>query len=174
MVMQMLAAGGFPVLTDGVRQPDEDNPRGYFEYEPVKRIRESVDWFSEAHGKAVKIVAPLLAELPPGLACRIVFIERDLDETVASQARMLARRVAAIENSAPRLEYLKEEYAALIRRVKAFLGRRPGTRILYLEYACVLSDPLAAAGAINGFLEAGLDTAAMAAQVEKRISSGRG
>jgi hypothetical protein len=111
MVMQMLAAGGFPVLTDGVRQPDEDNPHGYFEYEPVKRIRERADWFSEAQGKAVKIVAPLLAELPPGLACRILFIERDLDETVASQTRMLARRLAAIENAAQRQQRLKEEYA---------------------------------------------------------------
>jgi Sulfotransferase family len=170
MVMQILAAGGFPVLTDEVRQPDEDNPRGYFEYEPVKRIRERADWFSEAQGKAVKIVAPLLAELPPGLACRIVFIERDLNKTVASQTRMLARRLAAIENTPRRQEHLKEEYAALVQRVKAFLAKRPRTRVLYLEYECVLSDPPAAARAINGFLEAELDTAAMAAQVERRIS----
>lgn len=169
MVMQMLAAGGFPVLTDGVRRPDEDNPRGYFEYEPVKRIRESADWFSEAQGRAVKIVAPLLAELPLGLVCRIVFIERDLDETIASQTRMLVRRLAPVENTVRRQEHLKQEYAALIQRVKAFLTKRPGTRVLYLEYACVLSDPEAAACAINGFLEADLDTAAMAAQVERRI-----
>src|SRR5262249_20127115 len=33
MLMQMLVAGGLPALTDGVREADSDNPRGYFEHE---------------------------------------------------------------------------------------------------------------------------------------------
>ncbi len=39
MLMQMLAAGGMPALTDHQRATDEDNLRGYYEYEPVKRLR---------------------------------------------------------------------------------------------------------------------------------------
>ena len=39
LVMQMLAAGGFPVLTDEARPPDDHNPRGYLEYAPVKALR---------------------------------------------------------------------------------------------------------------------------------------
>ncbi|MGE3243437.1 MAG: alkaline phosphatase family protein, partial [Pirellulales bacterium] len=39
LVMQMLAAGGMPILSDGRREQDENNPRGYFEYEPVKNLR---------------------------------------------------------------------------------------------------------------------------------------
>ncbi|MGK7933677.1 MAG: tetratricopeptide repeat protein, partial [Microcystaceae cyanobacterium] len=33
MMMQMLAAAGIPVMTDGVREADESNPKGYYEYE---------------------------------------------------------------------------------------------------------------------------------------------
>ena len=37
-MMQMLAAGGMPLLTDSERKPDADNPRGYCEWEPVKLL----------------------------------------------------------------------------------------------------------------------------------------
>ena len=36
LMMQMLSAGGLPALTDDLREADESNPRGYFEFEPVK------------------------------------------------------------------------------------------------------------------------------------------
>ncbi len=35
LMMQMLAAGGLPALTDGARAADADNPRGYLEFERV-------------------------------------------------------------------------------------------------------------------------------------------
>jgi hypothetical protein len=78
MLMQMLAAGGMRVLSDGLREADEDNPRGYLEFEPVKNLAKDSKWLFEGRGKAVKIVAPLLAALPPGLACRVILSERDL------------------------------------------------------------------------------------------------
>jgi hypothetical protein len=36
MMMKMLEAGGISVLTDNLRQADEDNPKGNFELEKVK------------------------------------------------------------------------------------------------------------------------------------------
>jgi predicted AAA+ superfamily ATPase len=72
MLMQMLAAGGMDVVSDGLREPDEDNPRGYLEFEPVKNLLKDSKWLFEARGRPVKIVAPLLAALPPGLACRVI------------------------------------------------------------------------------------------------------
>ena len=79
MLMQMLAAGGMTVLSDGLREADEDNPRGYLEFEPVKNLLKDSTWLFEGRGKAIKIVAPLLAALPPGLACRVILSERDLE-----------------------------------------------------------------------------------------------
>ena len=95
MLMQMLAAGGMDILSDGLRAADDDNPRGYFEFSPVKKLLNDARCLFEGHGKAVKIVAPLMGALPPGLPCRVILCQRDLDEVLDSQERMLARRDGA-------------------------------------------------------------------------------
>lgn len=91
LLMQMLVAGGIPALTDGVRQQDINNQRGYFEYEPVKKLAQDSSWLGEARGKAVKIITQLLPHLPAELPCRILMMERPLDEIVESQNTMLGR-----------------------------------------------------------------------------------
>ena len=91
-MMQMLRAGGIPALTDEVRAADEDNPRGYLEFERVKRIKQDTAWLDEAAGKVVKMVHLLLYDLPPDRPYRIVFMRRDLDEVLASQRKMLDRQ----------------------------------------------------------------------------------
>jgi hypothetical protein len=125
MLMQMLAAGGMRFLSDGLREADEDNPRGYLEFEPVKNLLKDSKWLFEGAGKAVKIVAPLLAALPPGLACRVILSERDLDEVLDSQERMLVRRNQPLAATPERRRMLKDEYARTLDRVKAMLARRP-------------------------------------------------
>ena len=42
LTMQMLVAGGIPALSDGLRTPDENNPKGYFEWEPAKTLQDFV------------------------------------------------------------------------------------------------------------------------------------
>src|SRR3569833_79554 len=91
MMMQMLAAGGMPMLTDGVRGPDPDNPRGYFAFGPVKRTPQDARWLAGAPGKAVKVVHSLLPALPGGYEYRVLFMLRDMHEVLASQDTMLRR-----------------------------------------------------------------------------------
>ena len=126
MLMQMLAAGGVGVLSDGLRAADEDNPRGYLEFEPVKNLLKDSKWLFEARGKAVKIVAPLLAALPPGLPCRVILCERDLDEVLDSQERMLARRNQPLAATPERRRMLKDEYARTLSRRESDAGAAPG------------------------------------------------
>src|SRR5262245_61087621 len=64
MLLQMLAAGGMEVLTDGVRAADDDNPRGYLEFEKVKSVKQDASWVAGALGKAVKVIYYWLADLP--------------------------------------------------------------------------------------------------------------
>ncbi len=86
MLMQMLAAGGLAVLSDGLRAADEDNPRGYLELERAKTLLKDSRWLFGARGKAIKIVAPLLVGLPEDLPCRVILSERDLDEVLGFAA----------------------------------------------------------------------------------------
>ncbi|OYV85360.1 MAG: sulfotransferase family protein, partial [Planctomycetia bacterium 21-64-5] len=91
LMMQMLDNGGIQVVTDGSRTADVDNPKGYYEFEKVKAIQRDTSWLAEARGKAVKMVSQLLYHLPGDERYRIIFMERDFDEMLASQEKMLAR-----------------------------------------------------------------------------------
>ena len=94
LMMQMLAAGGIPPLTDYQRKPDESNPRGYFEFEPVKRLRADRSWLDQAHGRAIKVIHLLLRELPTDgiYNYRVILMKRSIKEVLASQRVMLDRQ----------------------------------------------------------------------------------
>jgi predicted AlkP superfamily phosphohydrolase/phosphomutase/tetratricopeptide (TPR) repeat protein len=173
MLMQMLAAGGMRVLSDGLLKADEDNPRGYLEFEPVKNMLKDSSWLFAGKGKAIKIVAPLLAALPPGLPCRVILSERDLEEVLDSQERMLARRNHPLAATPERRRMLKEEYARTLGRVEAMLARRPCTQLLVIRHSHAISDPLAAAEKVNRFLGGGLDVANMAAAIDPALHRNR-
>src|SRR5437660_12828449 len=91
LMMQMLENGGVPVVTDHIRTADTDNPRGYYEFEQVKKIKQDASWLPATRGKAVKMVSQLLYDLPTSERYKIIFMERDLDEVLASQEKMLER-----------------------------------------------------------------------------------
>ena len=173
MFMQMLAAGGMAILTDGLREPDEDNPRGYLEFEPVKNLLKDSSWLREGKGKAVKIVAPLLAALPPGLPCRVILIERDIDEVLDSQQRMLEHRGTAPPETPQRRKLLRDEYLRTIARVRTLLEQRPLTRLLPVEHRLAIADPAGMAEKVNRFLGGGLDVARMAAAVDQKLHRNR-
>ena len=168
LLMQMLAAGGFPVLADQSRTADEDNPRGYLEFAPVKNLLNDSQWLFDARGQAVKIVAPLLPALPPALPCRVILSARDLDEVLDSQQRMLQHRNPP-PSTPERRRLLKNEYRRTLARTKAMLARRPATQVLSIEYGAVISDPLTAAERLNSFLGGGLDVPKMAAAVDRAL-----
>lgn len=167
VMMQMLAAGGMPVLTDGVRGPDADNPRGYFEFEPVKRTAKDPGWVAEAAGKAVKVVHLLLPDLPGGQAYRVIFMHRDVGEVLASQAAMLGRlgRRGA-ELSAGQLA---EAFAGQLRRVRAWLAGQAHIAVLDVEHRRVIEDSAGEAARVNRFLGGGLDPTRMAAVVDPAL-----
>lgn len=173
MLMQMLAAGGVDVVSDGLREPDEDNPRGYLEFEPVKNLFKDSKWLFEARGRVVKIVAPLLAALPQGLACRVILCERDLEEVLDSQERMLVRRNQTLSSKPERRRMLKGEYLRTLGRVRAMLTRRPNTQLLVIEHRNVIFDPLVTAERMNKFLGGGLDIAKMAAAIGPTLHRNR-
>jgi predicted AlkP superfamily phosphohydrolase/phosphomutase/tetratricopeptide (TPR) repeat protein len=169
MLMQMLAAGGMRILSDGLRAADEDNPHGYLEFDRVKNLLEDSKWLFEGRGKAVKIVAPLLFALPRGLACRVILSDRDLEEVLDSQERMLVRRNQPLAATPERRRMLKDEYARTLGRVKAVLARRPGTELLVIEHGNAISDGLGTAEKLNRFLGGGLDVAKMAAAIDPTL-----
>jgi hypothetical protein len=166
MLMAMLEAGGIPLLTDGRRAADPDNPRGYFEYEPVKRLPAGDhSWLFRSAGRAVKIVVPLVRALPADLPCDVLLLERNLDQILASQAAMLAR----LARPAAPQHLLRPAFEREWTRTKLQLEARAAGRLLVVAHSRVLDNPTAAVEEIAGFLARPLDPAAMIAVVEPAL-----
>ena len=172
MLMQMLNAGGYPCLTDDVRTVDADNPRGYFEYEKVKRLRRDCSWFPEARGKAVKIIVQLIRFLPSEFNYRVIFMERDISEVLASQRKMLQRQGKRGGGNLSDTQ-LGRIFECQVRAVKQLLGRR-NIPSLYVSYLAALQRPMEIAEKIGGFLAEDLDVCAMAAAIDPNLYRQRG
>jgi len=172
LAMQMLDAGGLPVVTDGLRSADTSNPRGYFELERVKELDKPGDraWLAAARGKAVKIVSFLLTYLPENYDYQVILMQRDLDEVLASQNAMLEDRGEARGANDGRMRALYEDHLAQVRR---FLARRPCFSTLTVDYAGVLAAPREEATRINAFLGGRLDVERMAAVADRSLYRNR-
>ena len=172
MLMKMLDAGGLPIVTDGLRTADEDNPRGYFEVERVKKLAEESDrgWLAEARGKGIKVISYLLRSLPARFNYRVVFVRRELEEVLASQKKMLDRRGESEETGAERM---RELFESDLWRSRYLLGHEPQFEALEVLYTDVLARPLEEARRINAFLGGGLDPEAMASAVDPTLYRNR-
>ncbi len=171
MMMQVLEAGGIPALTDGLRSADDSNPKGYYEFEPVKKTKEDPSWVDRARGMAVKMVYRLLYDLPGEYEYRVVFMRRDVEEVLISQQTMLqelGKKGAGASN---------ERMAALFRRelasFEAWVARRENFGILYVEHGDMIRSPAGEAVRISRFLGGDLNTEAMAAAVDPSLYRAR-
>lgn len=167
MLMRMLEAGGLPALTDHIRTPDEDNPKGYYEFERVKQIEDDQAWLEDARGKAIKMIAALLKHLPPDYAYKVIFIRRSIQEILASQREMLVRRGEPTDTVSD--EKLAGLFHKHVQRVEAWLATQQNIQVLYVDYSDILSDPMGQAKRINTFLGGNLDAAKMAEVVDPRL-----
>jgi hypothetical protein len=150
MMMKMLAEGGLEIVTDAMRTADDDNPNGYFEFEPVKQLTQGNDrWLEEARGKAVKIISALLEHLPTRLHYKVIFMERSLQEVLASQKKMLINRSEESSISDAEMEENLKKHMA---DVKYWLARQPNIDVLYVDYGKMLSAPASYCARIADFI----------------------
>ena len=169
LMMQMLAAGGIEIVTDAIRIADCDNPRGYLELERVKKIKHDSSWLPEMRDKAFKMVSQLLYDLPASERYRIVFMERDLEEVLASQETMLERIGRPV---APR-EQMRAAFQIHLDRLDSWLTEQPHMRVLRISYSALVEEPVAQAQRVCEFLERIMDLDAMVSAVDPALYRNR-
>lgn len=167
MLMKMLEAGGLKPLTDEIRKADTDNPKGYYEFERVKKLETDKAWLPEARGRVVKIISMLLQHLPPDYAYKVIFIRRDIREVLASQRQMLIRRGEAPDKVSD--DEMAVMYESHLRRVENWLASQPAFQVLYLNHRDIMTDPAGAARTVNRFLGGQLDEKQMTAVVDEGL-----
>ena len=133
----MLKAGGLPVLIDNLRTEDEDNPHGYYEFESVKKTREDDSWIKAARGKAVKMIYLLLYDLPDTHQYRIIFMQRNLEEVIASQNVMLERHEQA---TGPDDRTMKELFTKDLQIIERWLLAKDNMMVRYVDYNGMIED----------------------------------
>jgi hypothetical protein len=171
MMMKMLAEGGLSAVTDSVRVADEDNPNGYFEFEPVKKLSEGQDkWLDGASGKIVKVISALLEHLPAQHHYKVLFMDREIKEILASQQKMLHRRGEAPGSKDAEMESQFREH---LRLTKYWLGRQPNMDVLYVDYNKLVANPDDYGQTIAAFIEVPVDVSRMLNVPNERLYRNR-
>ncbi|MHC4130617.1 MAG: sulfotransferase domain-containing protein [Planctomycetota bacterium] len=162
MMMQALKTGGMSLLTDNKRKSDEDNPKGYYEFESVKSTKSNPSWVSDAVGKAVKMVYRLLYDLPKGYDYRVILMRRNLDEILLSQKIMLER--SGQQESDISDEDLAELFKRDMEKFGKWIDEQDNFSVISVQYKEMIESPITQCQRINQFLDGKLD-------VEKMISA---
>ena len=171
MMMKMLAEGGLPIITDEIRRADSDNPNGYFEFETVRQMSAgNVDWLAHADGKAVKVISALLEYLPSKYSYKIIFLERDIHEILASQRKMLMNRNEKEMGNEAEIEAQIQKHLSAM---KPWLVRQPNIEVLYVNYNALMTEPEPVCEQIAEFLDLPLNQARMLAVPDKQLYRNR-
>ena len=172
MMMKMLEAADLTIMTDAIRTPDEDNPKGYYEFERVKELEKESDksWVREGRGKVLKVISFLLKDLPAENTYQVIFLHRDLDEVLASQAKMHTRRG---EENPVDDDVMRGIYEKHVANVLLLMKVKKNIRFVEVSHAATIADPSATAATVSSFLGGELDVAAMAAVVDKGLHRNR-
>lgn len=172
MMMKMLEAGGIPPLTDKIRTADDDNPKGYYEFERVKQMdKGDTAWMADAEGKTVKVISQLLKYLPAEHEYKVIFMRRNMSEILASQKKMLINRGEDPEQASD------EEISALFEKhlnsVMDWMAAQPNVSVIYIHYSDMLANPAPQVAQINEFLGGNMNTEAMAEVVDPDLYRNR-
>ena len=169
MMMGMLQAGGLDLLIDAERLPDDHNPRGYFEFQPVKSLRRGLPapWLPQARGKGLKVVSRLLFELPPEYSYNVIFMRRPVPEVLASQRQMVQSSGGTVTDEED--VKLGRIFADHLEEIDGWLAATDYLRTLNVSYSAVVEHPLNQAGRVAEFLGLPLAVEEMVAAVDAKL-----
>lgn len=167
LMMQMLDKGGLHILSDDKREADISNPKGYYEYEPVMALYKDNSWLHMGQNKVVKIVAPLLKYLDPKFRYKIIFMNRDLNEVLVSQQKMLGKNEDVFSVK------LYNQFQKLLANVESFNKKEPGVEILYVDYKETLDHSRRVIDKIEQFIGLDLKKEDMASVIDTSLYRNR-
>ncbi|MGZ4158550.1 MAG: sulfotransferase, partial [Bacteroidia bacterium] len=147
------------ILTDNIRTKDENNPKGYLEYQKVKNLANDNSWMHEGENKVIKVIAQLLQHLPSQYQYKVIFMERDMEEIIQSQQIMLGKKAEVEKKIYP--VALAETFKKQLEKTRTWLKNHPQFEVLYISYTDVINMPEETAENLSLFLEVDLDIKAM-------------
>lgn len=168
LMMNMLQAGGLSIVTDFIRTSDEDNPKGYFEFERAKALKDGdTAWLTDSSGKVVKVISALLQYLPGSYTYKVIFMLREIQEILDSQRQMIKRR--GQPESPVNDEEMTRIYRSHLRSIHQWLDRQSNFEVLEISYNILLKNPEENLQKISDFLGTELDMKAMHSIIDPNL-----
>ena len=171
MLMRMLEAGKIEILSDEIRQPDIDNPKGYYEYEPVKNLADDASWIKNIDNRGIKIISHLLPYLPADRSYKLLFILRPIEEILISQKKMLEHSKEPLDDAKQKRMTLK--FQDHLYQIRLWIARQPNIDCLFFKYIDIINEPLGCAQKISAFLDNQCDPHLMADVVDPGLYRNR-
>ncbi|MEC8630949.1 MAG: sulfotransferase family protein [Pseudomonadota bacterium] len=171
MMMRMLEAGGISPVVDGERKANADNPMGYYEFEPVKALKEDSSWVADSTGQAVKVIYKLVYDLPNNVPYRIVFMQRDIEEVLSSQEKMMRRD--GLDPDTIGRDLLYNLFQTDVMDFRRWAEVQGNIQIMYADYRRMVDEPEEMSRHIAEFLGQDLDIPAMASVVDPDLYRNR-
>ena len=171
LMSMMLEAGGMTVLTDNIRTADHDNPKGYYEFERVKKMPEGdFEWLEDTKGKAVKVIAALLQHLPAKYQYKVIYMHRNIDEIIKSQNKMLANLGKPLHNDDILIKKLLMKHSESSRN---WLDKQNNINVLDIDYNQLIINPVACLSEINKVLDFSLSIEKMQQSIDQKLYRNR-
>ncbi len=167
MMMKMLQEAGIEIYQTTPDQGNEFNPGGFFETSYVKKMDIYHGWITEVYGKAMKVFANQLQNLPPSyygdITYKIIYMDRDPVSSARSFANMQDREIVRLDDT------LIKENDQVKEDVDKLMRIRPNMSITYVNYDDVISDATTKSQEIKDFLGVDLDVTKMSAVVNPEL-----
>jgi len=169
--MSMLMSGGIEIYFDNQRQPDDDNPKGYFECEKVKKIYKNSEWLYHVQGKGIKIISHLLYYLPSYLHYKVIFVHRNMKEIIKSQNNMYKRITGPVDSK--KNEILASKFSEHLKKIDIWMQAQKNIQALHLLHSDIIHNPTNESQKIQFFLNRDIDIYKMALQVDNKLYRNR-
>jgi hypothetical protein len=146
-----LEAGGLKALSDDKRQADINNPRGYYEWEPIKRIGEKPDLLDDEAitDVAIKCISMLLPQMPAKHDYKVMWMTRPIEEIAASQTHMVERlkKAAGLDGVS-----LRRALQAHCNEMRIWLAAAQNVEFIEIDYPTLVRYPERVLPRIGQFL----------------------
>jgi predicted ATPase len=167
MMMQMLEASGLEVFTDNFRQADQDNPKGYYEHEAIKRLASDNRIVYEANGKVLKVISSLIRFLPANMDYKIILMKRPVNEIVKSQDKLKENlNISSPKTTVFEMDKILENS---FQKAKEFIVKQRNMDLLELEYGEVVNQNEAVIQNIIDFIGQDLNRDELRGEIDKSL-----
>lgn len=182
LLMRMLESCGIPVVTDGIKPPDQNNPYGYYETRQVLAMRKGdFSVLNGAEGKALKVLPPtLLSRMPDTYVYRTIFMQRNPQEVASSFCKYFRSRNTApnafgwAKNDQEFQQQFLEKHIPRIDEAAKFVSSNIHFETLFVDHNELMTSPLVVTSQISTHLSTDFpqytfDPQAMAALVDPAL-----